>query len=164
MIDFIIPYKGLGLGSHSFEFEIDEKFFERFEYFESEKGQLRVKLELLKESSLMDMHFTLEGNMLLTCDRCLGTYDFPVSESYRLIAKFGGSFEDETDEVVVLPPTESRIDLSQYIFEYINMALPICKAHEKEADCDPDMIEKLKNHSTTKSDPRWDALKNIDLK
>lgn len=163
MIEFIIPYKGLGLGSHSFEFEIDHSFFEHFEYFESERGQLKIQLELLKESGLMDLHFDIQGWLDLICERCLGNYRLPVSGNFRLITKYGEAFEEETDEVVVLPVTENRLDLSQYIFEYINMLMPMKKVHLSEADCDPEMIEKLKNYSAPRTDPRWDALKNIDL-
>ena len=55
--DFIIPFKGLGTGAHEYLFEIDDTFFESFEYFESEKGKLDVKLDLIKESSLLDLQY-----------------------------------------------------------------------------------------------------------
>ncbi len=164
MEDFMIPYKGLGLGSHSFEFEIDDKFFEGFEYFESEQGQLKVKLELVKESSLMDLHFTIDGRLELVCDRCLGEYSYPVNGAFRLVVKYGEAFLEESEEVVVLPITQSRLDVSRYIFEYINMLLPMKKEHAEEADCDPEMIDKLNTYSKQEHDPRWDALKNIEFK
>lgn len=162
--DFIIPFKGLSTGAHEYLFEIDDTFFDSFEYFESEKGKLDVKLDLIKESSLLDLHFHIKGNVTLSCDRCLGVFDNPVDGDFRLVIKFGDIFAEESDEVVVLPLTESNIDVKQYLFEYINLLLPIKRVHQNENDCDPNMIEKLQNHEELETDPRWDALKNIKLK
>lgn len=162
--EFIIPFKGLSTGTHSFDYKIDNQFFENYEYFETERGKLSVHLDLLKESSLMDLHFNLKGIIEMQCDRCLGRYSKPVEGSFRLIVKFSDHFEEETDEVVIIPVSESRLDISQYIFEYINLLLPLKKTHENINDCEPEMIKKLEKHKLDNIDSRWDALKNIKLK
>jgi uncharacterized metal-binding protein YceD (DUF177 family) len=162
--DFNIPFKGLTTGDHRYEFEITDAFFESFEYFESEKGKLKVILDLLKEPNLMDLHFQVKGKMELLCDRCLKAFDYPLEGDFRLIIKLGEEFIEESDEVLVIPQTESRFDVSQYIFEYINLMLPIQRAHEDIRECDARVIEKLEEHSKPQSDPRWEALKNIKLK
>ena len=164
MDDFIIPFKGLSTGSHRFEFKIENSFFESFEYFESEKGQVKVGLEMIKESSLLDLHILMEGIVSADCDRCLEPAEFPVKGSFRLIVKFGGEFEEESDEVVLIPITESRLDLHQFLFEYINLMLPIKKVHADKNQCDQKIIEKLEEYSEPETDPRWEALKKIKLK
>lgn len=161
--DYIIPFKGLSIGSHLFKFEIDESFFESFEYFENEKGRLTVKLEMVKESALLNFFFDIEGKIELECDRCLTTFEQPVAGKFRLIVKFGEDFNEESDEVIVLPAAESSIDVAQFIFEYINLLLPIKRSHPDESECDQKMIDKLHNFSKQKSDPRWEGLKNIKL-
>ena len=162
-MDYIIPFKGLSIGSHLFNFEIGETFFESFEYFESERGKLTVSLELVKESALMNLFFKLEGNISLKCDRCLMMYNQHIAGEFMLIVKFGDTFTEESDEVIVLPVTESTIDVRQFIFEYINLLLPIKRSHPDETDCDQKMIEKLHNFSKQETDPRWEGLKNIQL-
>lgn len=162
-MDYIIPFKGLSVGSHLFRFEIGKTFFESFDYFEDETGDLTVNLELVKESALMNLFFKIEGNISLKCDRCLTMYNQHVAGDFILIVKFGDTFVEESDEVIVLPVTESSLDVSQFIFEYINLLLPIKTAHPNEGDCDPKMIEKLHNFSKQEIDPRWDGLKNIKL-
>lgn len=162
--EFIIPFKGLSIGSHPYDYKIDNQFFEYFEYFESEKGNLDVHLELVKESRLMDLHFHIKGVVEMQCDRCLGLLSTPVEGNFRLVVKFGEHFEEESDEVVVLPATESRLDVGQLIFEYINLLLPLQKAHANIEDCDPEMIKKLEMHKKEEADSRWDVLKNIKLK
>ena len=161
--EFIIPFKGLSLGSHSYDYKIDNQFFESFEYFETEKGLLQVHLELIKESSLMDLHFSISGVIEMQCDRCLSPFSTEVEGNFRLIVKFGEHYEEESDEVLVLPITESRLDVGQFIFEYINLLLPLQKVHRNINDCDPEMIKKLEMHKKEETDSRWDSLKNIKL-
>jgi uncharacterized protein len=161
--EYSIPFKGLSSGNHHFTFKIDKKFFEGFEYFESETGKVKVALELIKESNLLDLHFYLDGYMNLICDRCLTEFKQPLEGNFRLIIKFGETFSEESDEVVVIPSTESTIDVKQYIFEYINLLLPIKRVHPSEDDCNPEMIKKLHGFERHESDPRWEALKNIKL-
>lgn len=162
--DFVIQFKGLSTGLHPYSFKIDKEFFESFEYFETETGTINVDLELTKEPALLDLHFKLNGIIDLVCDRCLGNFSNTINGEFRLIVKFGDAFSEESEEVLVLPNTESAIDIKQFIFEYINLLLPIQRVHENREDCDPSMLQKLQNHNEQSNDPRWDALKNIKLK
>jgi len=161
--DFIIQFKGLSTGNHHYQYKIDQTFFESFEFFESESGNLDVELDLVKEPALLDLQFNIKGKMLLICDRCLSELKQPVEGKFRLIVKFGENFTEESDEVIVIPTTESSIDVKQYIFEYINLLLPIKRVHQNESDCNPAMIKKLHDFEKQDNDPRWDALKNIKL-
>jgi len=161
---YAIQFRGLGVGQHHFTFEIDATFFEKFDFQDIKSGSARVLLYLTKESTLLDLHFKIDGTFEVICDRCLGKYMQPVKGEFRLIVKFGDDYEEESDEVVVIPKTESRIDLSQYIYEYVNLLLPIQRTHPNIADCDPEMIQKINKHAKPEVDPRWEALKNIKLK
>ena len=166
--DFSIPYKGLSAGNHSFDFEIGKQFFESFEYFDGISGHLKAHVELLKEPSLMNFNIHLQGEVNLQCDRCLDIFQQSIEGDFMLIVKFGETFEEESDEIIILPLTENRIDLGQYFFEYINMLLPIQKIHPDkengESGCDPKMIDRLEQYSEQKEDPRWEVLKKLKLK
>lgn len=164
MEELIIPFKGLDTGNHRFEFRIDNAFFESYTFFETEKGKLDVILDLEKEPALMIFHFSINGVISLACDRCLAELDFPLDGNFDLIVKFGEDYVEESDDVIIIPNTESRIDVSQYIFEYINLLLPIKRVHADIDQCDSTVIEKLDKYSKKDIDPRWDALKNIKLK
>lgn len=159
--DFIIPFGGLSAGEHEFRFNIDNEFFESFEYFDSERGKLNVDVTLNREPSLLDFRFFISGNVDLVCDRCLNCFNQPVSGEFRLIVKFGKDFHEESDEVVVIPNTESNFDLRQYIFEYINFLIPVKRVHLNIEDCDQEMIGKLENISKPATDSRWDILKKL---
>jgi len=165
--DFIVPFKGLGVGNHAFKFEIEDKFFESFEYFEGINGHLLVDVDLLREPNMMIFRFEISGKLNLICDRCLGDYSEDVKGNNKLIVKFGDKFLEESDDVIIIHVNESRIDLRQFIFEYINMLLPVRKIHPKDENgdslCDEDIIDRIDKYSEPKADPRWDALKDLEI-
>jgi uncharacterized metal-binding protein YceD (DUF177 family) len=165
---FTIAYKGLSTGNHSFDFEIGKQFFDSFDYFEGINGNLKAHVELLRESNMMNLSVSLQGILDLRCDRCLDHFKQAIEGDFMLIVKFGETFAEESDEVIVLPFTENMIDLNQYFFEFINMLLPLQKVHPEkengESGCDPEMIAQLNQYSERKEDPRWDALKKLKLK
>ncbi len=162
--DYNIPYRGLSAGKHSFEFEIDEEFFADRDLLDVKKGKAFITVELIKETTLMDLHFHINGRFELVCERCLGNFYQDFEGEFRLVAKFGETFEEETDEVIVIPQNDNRFDIQQYIFEYVNLLLPIKKSHANIDDCDQEMIRKIGEHGTQSTDPRWDALKKLKLK
>lgn len=167
MLEYIIPLQGLGLGKHHYVFEIGDSFLQHFEQLEVVHGQVSIEVELIRESSLIDITFKLSGELELPCDRCLDLFMCPVAGDYRLIVKYGETYEEISDEVVVIPAQESQLDLSQYFYEYINLLIPYQKIHpvdeEGNSTCNPEMEEKLNALIKKDNDPRWDSLKNIDL-
>lgn len=166
--EFIVPFKGLGVGNHKFKFELNNSFFDGFEYLEDVKGSASIDIDLLKEPNMLIFEFNIKGLLILQCDRCLGSFDFPIEGESKLIVKFGDSFIEESVDVIVIPNTENRIDLRQHIFEIICLLLPVKKVHPTNDDgtteCDTDIINRINKHTKPqKSDPRWDALKDLKL-
>jgi len=54
---YSIPFTGLKLGVHNFEFEVNDAFFGEFEYSLVKSGSLKVELELDKQETMMFLHF-----------------------------------------------------------------------------------------------------------
>jgi len=169
---YSIPYTGLKLGIHQFEFEVDDAFFSAFEYSLVKSGKLKVDLDLEKQETMMILHFRISGEMMLGCDVCLADYPYQVEIDERQIAKFTGNvdLEEDTDEIIVLTKNENEINVASLIYEYINLAVPYINRCDDEGNtkwCDQEMIDKLKQLSggsteeTPNADPRWEALKNI---
>jgi len=163
---FIIPFESLKIGSHDFHFEIDQKFFEDFNSTEISKGNFKVDLILEKLSTMLVLNFSINGSVEFSCDRCLENFDYPLKTSHKLFIKFGEETLEESDEVYVLASNRVDIDVSQFIYEYIILALPARRVHE-EKDCDPQVIKMLKKSvkpqpKNETNDPRWDALKKLN--
>jgi uncharacterized protein len=165
---YTIPLSGLKEGRHNIDFEIDNKFFEKFEESEVKEGSLVADVVLDRRSSHFDLTIRITGSVRICCDRCLEMFSHPVSCENRLFVKFGES-QDETDpDILYLPFGETELDLQQHLYEFIMLALPIKRVHPDDKDgnstCDPAMLKKLDElivDEESESDPRWDELKKL---
>lgn len=168
---FLLPFTGLKLGKHQFIYQIDDVFFNAFEYSLVKTGNCNVVLDLEKQETMLILDFKIEGNVFLDCDKCLSSYSQAISAKERLIAKF--SHEDlgkSTDEVVVLNKNESEIDVSPFIYEIVNLAIPyvsVCENPGKLNTCDIEILNKIEALSAniqpvneTVNSP-WEMLKKI---
>jgi len=134
---FSIPFTGLKPGKHEFSYEITDAFFEDFEYSLVKKGNIRLELLFDKQQEMMFiLHFHFSGTAILTCERCLDPYVFPVESNEKLILRTG---EEEFDdpEIMVIPRNVHEIDISPLVYEYINLALPLIHQHPKDEEGEP---------------------------
>ena len=162
---FIIPFGGLSVGKHVYEFEIRDLFFDQFEYSEIEKSDVILNLTMYKESAMLILEFSLQGVITVMCDRCSDFFGIPIKGQYQLIVKFGEGKHEQTDEIIVIPYNDNNLDITHYIYEYINLLLPQSRVHPK-GQCNPEVIQKLEELASTNKigntvDPRWEALKNL---
>jgi uncharacterized protein len=150
--EYIIPFSSYSNGLHEFEFELVDAFFGLFPESEIQKAEVLVHIAMIKQDRQLEFSFTLEGWVMLPCDRCLEEYEQPVNGEFDLYAKFGqGNNEDEFD-VVWLTQDAYEIDLLQYLYEFVVLSLPLRKIHPDKAgkpDCNPAMLDILKNLSVT---------------
>lgn len=167
---YSIPFTGLKLGKHQFEFEIGDSFFEEFEYSLVKKASLKCLVELEKQETMLILDFRIGGTINATCDRCLAEYPLAVDIHEQQIAKFSDEAAVEGDEeIIILTKNDHEIDISGLIYEYINVALPLITVCDDEGNtsyCDKNMLEKLNSlianeEQNEQSDPRWDALKKL---
>ena len=166
---FIIPVTGLKPGIHQFDLEIDETFFEHFEYSEIRNGLVNLHLEMEKEETLVVFHFDFKGHVRIPCDRCYEPFDLEIRGHEKLILKFGRDFHEESEDVQVVPVGENHFDISPFIYEYIQLSLPARRVHPEnesgESLCDAEIIRRLKeNVSSYTPDPRWEVLSQLKKK
>ena len=140
----IIPLKGLGQGSHCFDFVLGSDFFETFGNQEIGYPRLKVHVVLEKQASMLRLDLSITGSLVQPCDRCLGDVVLPIAYRAPLMVKFGlvPEEEAESEELMVLAPQEVEIDLSQYLYDSICLSLPLQVLHP-EGGCDPEMKKKL---------------------
>ena len=58
---FIIPHYGLKPGWHHYDFEIEDAFFEAFEYSEIQTGQVTIGVDLEKQERMFILHFSIKA-------------------------------------------------------------------------------------------------------
>ena len=141
--DFIIQIKGLQIGKHYYEFPICGSFFKNFENSQILDADLQAEIELEKGGGWMNVTATVTGDVTVECDRCLDDVILPMDFDCTMAVKFAKSLEDDdADEFIIMDPTDCELDLSQFLYDYVCLNLPLQKVHE-EGECNEQMIAKL---------------------
>lgn len=171
--EFLIPFVGLKLGKHQFEYQINKTFFDHFEYDEFESADIKVNLVLEKKSLMMELHFKHKGSVHVPCDLTGEMFDLPIKGNLRVVVQFGEEFNNENEELLILPHGEHQVDVSQYIYEMIALSVPLKRVHPgiKEGTLQSKALDKLNELKVTEVkeeveeekeiDPRWDKLKQL---
>ncbi|MEL1255014.1 DUF177 domain-containing protein [Flavobacterium sp. DGU38] len=171
--EFLIPFVGLKLGKHHFEYQINNKFFEDFDYDEFQNSDIKVSLVLDKKSNMLELDFKHKGTVNVPCDLTSEDFDLPVKGKMKLIVRFGEEFNNDNEELLILPHGEFEIDVAQYIFEMIVLSIPQKRIHPgvKDGTLKTEALTKLnelkvkeqKQESKQEEDidPRWEKLKKL---
>jgi uncharacterized metal-binding protein YceD (DUF177 family) len=166
---YSIPFTGLKLGKHIFDYVITNTFFDEFEYSLVKKADLQCKVELEKQETMLILSFHINGTIGMNCDKCLAEYPQSIDVHEQQIAKFSEEGIDEDEEIINLTKNDHEINIAELIYEYVNVAAPfiaVCSDEGNTSYCDKEMIDRLNKLSADsgqdeKTDPRWDVLKKI---
>ena len=162
-----IEFAGLKTGNHQFNFKVNKKFFDRFNFSDFNNVSINIDIELTKKSTLLELNFVLKGIVNVNCDLTNEPFDKQIKQEAMLVVKFGQEFNDEDDEILVLPHGEHKLYVDQYIFELIVLSLPPKRIHPGVEDGSLkseilDILEDLKpKENSNFADPRWEQLKSL---
>ena len=178
--EFLIPFIGLKLGKHQFEYQISKAFFEHFDFDEFESANIKVNIVLEKKNTMLELNFKHSGTINVPCDLTNEDFDLPIKGNLKLVVRFGETFNDENEDLLILPIGEHQIDVAQYIYEMVVLSIPLKKTHPgiKDGTLETKALSKLKEISVTEqtqeenvqeeteikaenTDPRWDKLKKL---
>jgi uncharacterized metal-binding protein YceD (DUF177 family) len=170
--EFTIPFVGLKLGKHHFEYQIDNTFFEHFEYEEFNDALIKVDLSFEKKTTLLELDFDISGTVNVNCDLTNEAYNQEISNQFNLVVNFGEEFNDEEIDLLIIPHGEYEINIQQYIYELIVLSVPTKRIHPgvKDGTLNSDILKKLEELSPKlkenketeeETDPRWNTLKKL---
>jgi uncharacterized metal-binding protein YceD (DUF177 family) len=170
--EFIIPFVGLKLGEHCFEYKIDKKFFEYFEFDEFNDANVNIEVALNKKATLLELHFNASGTVNVDCDLTNEPYNQEIEYGFDLVVNFGEEFNNENEEILIIPHGEYEINIAQYIYELIVLSMPSRRIHPgiEDGTLNSEILDKLEELSprgikdknkTQDIDPRWNTLKKL---
>ena len=167
-----IDLKGLKSDVEERHITLNDAYFEAIEATEVRRGSVVVDVTIHRMTeAAFELLFHIAGAVFVPCDLCLDDMEQAISGEQRLIVKFGKSYSEE-DEVIVVDENEGMLDATWLVYETIALAIPVRHVHAP-GKCNAAMTEKLKEFSTARSseaegnqavDPRWSALSKLKLK
>ncbi len=143
--EFEIAWYGLATGVHEFAYELDDFKLDKIGFPKQdwyEKLAVSVKVKFDKKSSFFLLRFDIGGNIELPCDRCGDVYRLPLWEEFEMVVKLVSENEDatrnnedeENGDVVFIPRSQTVIDISEWLYEFVMLSVPIQHIHPNNDD------------------------------
>ncbi len=162
-----IDLEGLNEDVQRFSFELGDAFFAAQAVRgggQPYKGSVAARIDGSKGVGCYEFSVHVEGNITLPCDRCLDDMEQPITADSRLVVKRGEA-GDNDGEVLMVDEVQRMVDLSWFVYETLELAIPIQHVHPEGA-CNPKMLEVLANYEggreeEKETDPRWKELEKL---
>lgn len=168
--EFSVPFSGLKQGKHEFKYVVNNEFFESFGYTEFNDANVNLQVLLNKMSTMLEFELQAEGTINIDCDLTSEPYDQEINSELELVVKFGEKFNDDDDEILIIPHGEHQVNIAQYVYEMLVLAVPQKRIHPgvEDGTLDSEVLKRLedlqpkeKKENKEETDPRWDALKKL---
>lgn len=168
----------LNNGTHTFQFDLNDQFFEAFDYGLFQKGSGTIHVTLEKSETMITATFRINGSVELTCDRSLEPFDHTFAVENRMLYKFGEEAQELDDDITIITHNTQMINVAQPVYDYIGLTIPIKKLHPGLRDSEEESEEEEEGtlvytsaeqgeedadetEENEVTDPRWQALKNL---
>ena len=113
-----------------------------------------------------------EGVVNVNCDLTNEPYDQFITSEFGMVVKFGPEYNEDNEAILIIPHGAYEINVAQYIYELIVLAVPQKRIHPgvKDGSLDSEILKTLENlspkgpkktNSNKDIDPRWDSLKKL---
>lgn len=184
--EYKLLLKTMSPGTHTFEYHLNKTFFSNMESEDVHDADLNVNLTVEYKADVYSMNFEIEGIVTLICDRCLDDLEFPIDTTYHINVKYGEDYNDDSDDLLVIPESDNYLNVAYMIYDTVALAIPIKHVHplgkcnrqmsamlkkhraggvsDEDADLQNQLIDEMDSMEDTAeqtTDPRWDALKNL---
>lgn len=183
---FKLPLRGMTRGTQDFEYTLDTEFFRNMESEDILKGNVKIILTVNCKGDYYELDFTMTGLVYIPCDRCLDEMEHEVDTTYHLCVKYGDSYNDENDELLIIPESDAYLNIAYIVYDTVALTIPLKHVHPA-GKCNKGMTQHLKMHAAsqldddlddedfdeesgssnnesdnnTQIDPRWEALRKL---
>lgn len=149
------------MGTHHFDYALGDEFFVNFPEQDFRQAQLNVHLQLeKKQNNAMELHLREEGKVEVDCDRTSKPFDLPITTERKVIVKLGEEWNDDDDELIILPMSAHELDVAHFIYEMTVQALPQKRLYPGLEKEEPEVFS-TETERETQPDPRWEKLRAL---
>ena len=152
-----VDLKGLSSDTVSYHWQADNDFFSAVQGPEIKQGLLDVALRVKQTSGAYELEFQLQGEVEVTCDRCLEPMSQPIKAQCILKVVMGDDYADD-GEMVTIPEKDGTINVAWNIYEFAALQIPLRHVHP-DGQCKASASDLIAKDE--KNDPRWEALRKL---
>ena len=128
--------------------------------------KIQLRMDKRHNQIVLDADLSLEAKF--ECDRCITEYIQPIETKFKHVYLFGNEIpeNDENESVTYLSYEADKIDISQEIYDYAEIAIPlkkICRTDCKGlcSRCGTNLNVKTCECKDEEIDPRWLPLQQL---
>lgn len=180
--EFKLPLKGLAPGSHSFDYHLGKQFFENMENTDVRDADVAVALTVDHRGDYYNLDFKFTGEIVVACDRCLDDLHLPVDTDYHIVVKYGEDYNDDSDDFLQIPDSDSYLNVAYMIYDTVVLSIPIKHVHPmgkcnramssllkkhraasvgEDSELEQQLIDEIDDIESAPTDSRWDKLKDF---
>ena len=168
---FDIAFVGLKPGIHEYEYNVADKFFTEYGEQDFKNCTAQIKLSLDKQNGFMLLRFEVGGKLELSCDRCGNHLPLDLWDEFRIMVKMVDDAEvmnnqEEDPDVYYISRGESHINVSDWIYEFINLSIPMQRMCDEEEIggpyCNKEVLAMLKKMDVQNSQPTNPLSKGLE--
>ena len=147
-MDYIIPLNGWAAGERKYRWQAGIKFFQTFDNAEILDAAVGIEARAVKSGHYIGIDLDIRGTVTVPCDRCLEDLTLPVEAYPAFSVKFGEGeasgeeIREGSREILLVSASDTDLDLSQVIYDYVCLSLPMQRVHA-EGECNPDTVRFL---------------------
>jgi len=171
--EYEIAFVGLKPGVHVYDYRINDQFFALYGAQDFSNCEANVKLSLERNSGFMQLKFDISGDVDVVCDKCGNPLNKQLWDEFNVIVKLVDEPElmneqEEDPDIYYIGRNESHLMVSDWIFEFINLSLPMqkrCNLEELGGPlCNKKVLEQLKQMEIDVMkdiNPQWKGLEKF---
>ena len=152
----------------TFNFHVDDDFFEAIQTPEIRRGNLDVDVLVRKVTNMFEISIHSKGMVCIPCDICLDDMEQPIDTEDSLYVKLGFvDEENDSDDILTVDEEQGIFDVSWFIYEFIALSIPIKHVHVP-GKCNQEMLQVIREHQVGDQDDveqpidsRWQELLKI---
>lgn len=167
-----INWYGLAFGEHRFVYEISDEEIRKMGYENGDYEGIEASVALFfdKQQGFFQLKFDVDGFITVPCDRCGELFKLQLWDEFNLIVKLTDAEgdvkknEEEHDDVVFLPRKETILNVSEWLYEFVMLSIPIQRVHPKndqgQSLCNQETLRLLERMQDNQNAPKsiWKDL------
>lgn len=166
-----IAFVGLKPGTHTFNYTVDESFFDSASARDFSNCAATIQVTLDKKNGFMLLKFEIGGRADVVCDRCGNALTKDLWDEFNMVVKMVDNpdemNEQEDDpDVFYISKTESHLYLDEWIYEFVSLSVPLQKVCSEEEmggpQCNQEVLNMLKDMETRAADNAGSIWKDLD--